>query len=96
MAGVQTLAQLVSIKVHGDPKLPETRELMHAALDCGLPDRLVLGPGAGNPADASPRVQVCLGSRCFAPISDVERAARPDRSRRPAGSLIYDVASQGC
>ena len=71
VANTQTLAQIVSIKVSGDPTLPETRELMRAALDYGLPDRLVLGPGAGNPADAGPTAQICLGTRCLLPITDV-------------------------
>ena len=72
VANVQTLAQLVSLKVSGDPKLEGTRELMRVALDFGLPDRLVLGPGAGV-ADASPTTMVSLGTRCLTPISDVEQ-----------------------
>ena len=71
VASTQTLAQLVSIKIYGDSRLPATRELTRAALDYGLPDRLVLGPHADDPADAGSKAQICLGARCLLPITDV-------------------------
>lgn len=70
IANAQTAAQLVLIEVAGDPRLPATRELMRIALDCGLPDRLVLGPGAGVTLGESPRAQIRIGTDRLAPIGD--------------------------
>ena len=71
-ANVQTLANFVKIKVAGDPKHEDTRALMRIALDYGLPDRLVLGPGAGEQAGKPPAVQICVATSCLAPVTNTQ------------------------
>ena len=79
VGNVQTLMHFVKIKVSGNPADSQTRELMRIALDHSLPDRLVLGPGAGNGEQgngekdrAQPSAQSCVGTSCLAPITSVE------------------------
>ncbi len=64
VAALVTCATRVTIKVSGKPRDPDTRALMRAALDYGLPDRLVLGPGAGErPRDQLPAaVEIVVGT----------------------------------
>ncbi len=78
VGNVQTLAHFVKIKVSGDPANQQTRTLMRIALDHSLPDRLVLGPGAGDGEKdrAQPAAQICVGTSCLAPVTSVEELRR--------------------
>ena len=96
VANAQTLARPVAIKVAGDPKLEPTRELMRIALDFGLPDRLVLGPGAGDPGDANPKAAIRLGTRCLAPITDTARLRGLVAPGGFRNMLCDDAAFQDC
>ena len=62
----------VTIKVFGRPNA-DTRALLRAALDYGLPDRLVLGPGAGERAQDQrpPSAEVMVGTMRL-PAMDLE------------------------
>ncbi len=75
---VLTLGSFVRIAVSGRPDRAETRELMQVALDCSLPDRMVLGPGSGAdaPENGQAMAQVCIGTRCLLPIVSADALRR--------------------
>ncbi len=75
---VLTLGRFVRIAVSGRPDRAETRDLMRAALDCSLPDRMVLGPGSGAhaPVDGQATAQVCIGTCCLLPIVSADALRR--------------------
>ncbi len=75
---VLTLGRFVRIAVSGRPERAETRDLMRAALDCSLPDRMVLGPGSGASAPESSQAmaQVCIGTVCLLPIVSADALRR--------------------
>lgn len=70
LAALASHATRVTIDVSGVPGDAETRALMRAALDYGLPDRVVLGPGAGKrPRDRAPAAaEITIGTARIAPM----------------------------
>ncbi len=90
---VLTLGCFVRIAVSGRPEWAETRDLMRAALDCSLPDRMVLGPGSGAnaPEDGRAMAQVCIGTHCLLPIVSADalrRLTAPGGLFRAGGSSL--------
>ncbi len=70
---ITTLARFVKITVSGQPDQAATRDLLAVALDCALPDRMVLGPGSGaEPRNATTNALVCVGTSCLLPTTSVE------------------------
>ncbi len=91
---VLTLGCFVRIAVTGRPERVETRDLMQAALDCSLPDRMVLGPGSGADAleNGQAMAQVCIGTRCLLPIVSADALRR---LTAPGGLSRVDGQSNG-
>ena len=90
---VLTLGRFVRIAVSGRPERAETRDLMRAALDCSLPDRMVLGPGSGTnaPENGQAMAQVCIGTVCLLPIVSADalrRLTAPGGLSRADGSNV--------
>ena len=90
---VLTLGRFVRIAVSGRPERAETRDLMRAALDCSLPDRMVLGPGSGAnaPENGQAMAQVCIGTVCLLPIVSADalrRLTAPGGLSRADGSSL--------
>ena len=70
---VTTLGRFVRITVSGRPDEDATRYLLGAALDCALPDRMVLGPGSGaGDENAKASAQVCVGTICLLPVTSAD------------------------
>ena len=68
-----SLDEGLRLVVTGDARSPDMQDLLRVALDCCIPDRIVLKRDSpGNSA----MVQVCIGTLCLAPVRDAEELRR--------------------